>query len=143
MKCLMIIISLILLVSPAIADPAGKTVATDTENAWWSSSDTGWIGGIGGSVVGIIGGLIGCLVGFGKARRFVLLLMIGLIAFGVICLVVGIVALILSQPYAVYYPLILFGVIDPAVLGGNYRSVRRRYEEAELRKMKAMDVSES
>jgi hypothetical protein len=56
-------------------------------------------------------------------------------------LVAGLVAVSLSQPYAVYYPLLLCGAIFVLVLGLNYRTVRRRFEEIELRKMESMDAS--
>ena len=59
---------------------------------------------------------------------------------GVVCLVLGIVALVLGQPYAVYYPLLLIGVLA-AVLGGVGIPVsRQRFAEAELRRMQALDA---
>jgi protein-S-isoprenylcysteine O-methyltransferase Ste14 len=91
--------------------------------------------------VGVLGGLIGILAGFGKAKKLALCLTMGLITLGVVSLLLGIVAMILSQPYAVYYPLLLIGVICAVLLGTGYRSIRKRYEERELRKMKALDIS--
>jgi hypothetical protein len=107
---------------------------------WWTNRDAGWIGGIGGSIVGLLGGLIGTLGGLGKARRFVVALTATLIAVGVLSLIVGLIALTLCQPYAVYYPLLLGGIILTAVCGGNLPTLRRRYEQIELRKMAAMDA---
>jgi hypothetical protein len=66
--------------------------------------------------------------------------MVALIAAGAGLLVAGAVALALSQPYAVYYPLLLGGIIILAVFGSGFRRVRRAYEEAELRRMRAMDT---
>jgi hypothetical protein len=90
-------------------------------SGWWSAETCGWIGGIGGGVCGLVGALIGTLASLGKARRFVLVLTAGMTVVGVICLVVGIVAVSLRQPYEVYYPLLLGGVIMAAVCGGNLR----------------------
>jgi hypothetical protein len=44
-----------------------------------------------------------------------------------------------SQPYAVYYPLLLLGGISVAVIGGLYNRVRGQYAALELRKMQAQD----
>jgi hypothetical protein len=56
-------------------------------------------------------------------------------------LLAGLVALMLGQPYGVYYPLLLGGIITAAVCGGNYPVLRRRYDQIELRKMSAMDAA--
>ena len=109
-------------------------------NGWWTEQTGGWIGGIGGSVIGILGAMIGVLAGIGKARRFVLILTTVLAIFGAVSLVVGVTALLLGQPYGVYYPLLLGGIILAAVCGGNLPVLRRRYEQIELQKMAAMDA---
>ena len=111
-----------------------------TPGAWWTDRTAGWIGGIAGSIVGCLGALIGTLAGLGKARRLVVSLCAALIVFGVACLVAGVIAWLISQPYAVYYPLLLGGVICTAVMGGNLPGIRRRYQQRELQKMTAMDV---
>ncbi|MEN6558905.1 MAG: hypothetical protein ABFC54_12065, partial [Thermoguttaceae bacterium] len=59
---------------------------------------------------------------------------------GMVSLVVGLVAVVLGQPYAVYYPLLLGGTILAAVFGGNFPMLHRRYQQIELRKMAAMDA---
>lgn len=109
--------------------------------AWWGEGTAGWIGGIVGGVGGLVGAVIGVLVGLGKARRFVLALASALTALGIVALGAGLVAVLLRQPYAVYYPLLLGGVIAACVMGFNLPKMRRRYEELELRKMAAMDVA--
>lgn len=107
---------------------------------WWSPRAAGLIGGIGGSIVGILGGIIGGLGGAGKARKFVIGTLYFECGLGIVSLVLGIAALIARQGYAVYYPLLLLGflmiVIPISVLPG----VRKRYEEIEMRKMKAQDM---
>jgi hypothetical protein len=107
---------------------------------WWSDQTAGWIGGIVGSVCGLLGGLIGILGGLGRARRFVMTLTTGLIGLGVASLIAGVVAVILGQPYAVYYPLLLLGGILAGVCGGILPALRRGYEQRELRRMAAMDA---
>ena len=107
---------------------------------WWTDQDAGWIGGIGGSVIGLLGALIGVLGGLGKARRFVIAITTTLIGVGVLSLIVGLIAVTLGQPYAVYYPLLLGGIILTAVCGGNLPGLLRRYQQVELRKMAAMDA---
>ena len=107
---------------------------------WWTDQAAGWIGGIGGSIGGTLGALIGVLAGLGKARRFVIALTMVLIGMGVASIVTGLVALVLCQPYAVYYPLLLLGIIATAVCGGNLPGFLRRYQQSELRKIAAMDA---
>ncbi|MCE5301994.1 MAG: hypothetical protein LLF97_02660 [Planctomycetaceae bacterium] len=109
-------------------------------NGWWNGRAGGWIGGVGGSILGLLGATIGILSGLGKARRFVLVLTTTLAVLGMVSLVVGLVAVVLGQPYAVYYPLLLGGTILAAVFGGNFPMLHRRYQQIELRKMAAMDA---
>ncbi len=109
--------------------------------AWWGDRTSGLIGGICGAVFGSFGGLLGLLLGLGKARTFVLTLAKVLLLLGAVSLAMGLLALALGQPYAVWYPLILLGIIVTAVLGANLRTFRRRYDELELRRMSAMDTA--
>lgn len=110
---------------------------------WWSGRMAAFIGGIGGSVIGCLGALIGCLAGIGKARRFVLSLTKFLIGLGILLTITGVVAVVLRQPYAVWYPLLLAGVILASVLGINLRSIKRRYDDLEIRRMNSLDATGS
>jgi hypothetical protein len=110
------------------------------DDAWWSEQTCAWIGTIGGPVCGLLGGLLGGLGGCGKARRFVLTLTAASAGLGVVSLIIGVIALVLRQPWAVYFPLLLFGVVSPVVLGPNFFVLRWAYEQRELRKMAAMDT---
>ncbi len=114
-----------------------------TTGEWWSDREGGWIGGIAGSVLGCLGGLIGTLAGLGKARWLVIALMWAILVSGIGCLLFGVVALSLGQPYAVYFPLLLLGLIASAVTGPQIPMVCRRYEQIELRRMAAMDATGS
>ncbi|MHC4574632.1 MAG: hypothetical protein ACYS76_10960 [Planctomycetota bacterium] len=109
--------------------------------AWWDDRTAGVVGGIAGSLIGLTGGLIGLLAWMGKARGLVLLLLTLLSVVGVTSLVFGLTAVVLSQPYRVYYPLLLLGCVCTIVPIFARGSVRRRFEEIELRKMKAMDTA--
>jgi hypothetical protein len=64
-----------------------------------------------------------------------------LVGLGILSVVLGIAALSSGQPYRVYYPLLLGGGITAGVLGSLYRGVRRRFQQIELRKMQAADIS--
>ena len=108
-------------------------------HAWWTDRQAGLIGGIAGSVVGVLGGVVGTLAGLGKAKRATLGLVASLTIFGVVCLLAGVVAVVLSQPWTVYYPLLLIGLISTLVFGLNFPMIRRSYAQRELRKMEAMD----
>jgi len=91
-------------------------------------------------MLGCIGGLLGWLAARGRNRRFVLITYQMLIGLCALALLGGLVTAYLGQPYGVVYPLILIGVIGTAVFGGSFRTLRRRYEQLELRKMKAKDT---
>ncbi len=129
--------------APAVAvQQAMNTSPAEAQSPWWGNAAAGWIGAIGGSLVGLFGALIGTLAGLGKARRFVLALTVASIVFGLAALVLGLVALGLRQPYVVYYPLALIGVILTFVMGSLLPVLRRRYQQIELRRMAAMDAGD-
>lgn len=114
--------------------------AMGTPGAWWSDPTAGRIGGAVGSAVGLLGALIGALCSLGRGRRFVVA---GLIAMGVCglgSLVAGGVALALGQPYAVWYPLVLLGVLAPALGFSLIPVAQRRFQALELRRMQALDA---
>jgi hypothetical protein len=118
-------------------------------NAWWTGRTGGLIGGgVGGSVIGIIGAVIGILTSLGTGRRICLCLLGIMFVFGLVVLALGtvggLVALGCSQPYAVWYPLLMLGVVLglPSVILplALLSTIKRQYEQRELRKMHAMDV---
>jgi MFS family permease len=111
---------------------------------WWSVRSAALIGGLGGGLIGIFGGALGisagCLVPRGRARGFIVGSAFSLAGFGLAILVAGVVAVFASQPYHVYYPLLLGGLILVLVFGVNAFIVRRCYLEIELRQMSAKDA---
>lgn len=110
-------------------------------NPWFDARSSAMIGGIGGSVGGVLGALVGTSAGVlapqGKGRRFVLGTMMVGAGLGVASLLTGIVAVILGQPYHVWYPMVLLGAVLGGVMGGLIPVVRRRYMEAEQRRLDA------
>lgn len=109
--------------------------------AWWDNRTAGLIGAVEGIILGCLGTLIGVLGGLGRARRFVMALLVLATLCGVAGLALGVVALGLGQPFAVCHPILLGGVITAVVSGGLLPVMRRRYEQVELRRMTAMDVA--
>lgn len=107
---------------------------------WWTNRHSGLFSAILGALIGCLAALIGILSSCGKARGLVLGLMKAMFVAGLACLVLAAVALVLSQPYGVYYPLLLTGLLLTILPIALIRSVRKRYEQIELRKMEAMDA---
>jgi hypothetical protein len=115
----------------------------EVTGSWWSPEQIGLFGGIGGSVIGFFGGLLGLLASIGKARNFVLTTMKMFIALGILLTIAGFVAVVSSQPYAVWYALLLPGVILTLVFSLNLPSIQRRYDELEIRRMTSIDATGS
>jgi hypothetical protein len=114
--------------------------AAKTFNSWWLPQQAGLLGGIGGALIGCFGGLIGLLASKGKARNFVLGAVKFFIALGILLIITGLVAMALKQPYAVWYALLLPGVILVLVFSLNLHSIQRRYDELEIRRMTSIDT---
>lgn len=97
-----------------------------------------------GPVLGILGAIYGTLAGVfvprGQARNVILGLAWVAIGLSVILLLVGLGALVSGSAYTVWYPLVLTGFIGAAVFGGLMPVVKRQYQQAEMRRMKAMDL---
>lgn len=115
-------------------------VALAASNEWWTEQQSGVIGGSLGSLVGILGALIAVAASLGRSRRVTVALCVLAIAVSVSSLAVGAVAMCAGQPWHVSFPLLLVGVIGTTVLGGNWRTVQRRLQDSELRRMTAADV---
>ena len=115
-------------------DPLGGGIS------WLGPNVTTWIGALGGCLVGVWGGFVGYLVPRGKARGFVIGSANLLVVAGVVVFFAGLYAIVSGQPYAVYYPLLMFGAILVFVVGWLRVGLPRRYEAAELKKMQVMDA---
>jgi len=114
-----------------------------SSNAWWSDRAAGMVGGIGGGVLGCLGGLLGWLAWKGQARRFVVAASWVLIGLGVALGLAAVVALSEKQPYAVWFPLVLGGVLLLGIIPFRLRNFLKHYEDLELRRMTAIDAMKS
>ncbi len=98
-------------------------------------------GGVGGGLLGGLGGILGAATGVlapkGKGRSFILGAFTFMTLVGIVNLLVGLYALFMRQPYGIWFPLLLMGIILTTVLGTLRPVVRQRYEEVEARKMEA------
>lgn len=115
--------------------------AMTAEGAWWGNRAGAWMGAVAGVVFGLLGALVGVLSSWGRGKNVCLAICWFTVVFSVVCLGVGTVALAMSQPYVVYYPPLLLGVIGSVVMGSAISTVRKRFSELELRRMESMDVS--
>jgi hypothetical protein len=109
--------------------------------AWWSDRMGGVVGGVAGSMLGLMGAVLGVSIARRKHRSMVLAGTTALVVGGLVVLVAGVWALVSSQPYAVWYPLLLVGGLSIIVFGGVRRGARRAYTDAELRRMRAADLT--
>jgi hypothetical protein len=122
-----------------LSEEAGASAGLD--DAGTLGRFAGMAGGIAGAVVGCIGALIGVFTSLGRARRFVIAAAISLIALGALTFVAGIAAYGSLWPGSGFYPLLLlFGFITAVVPLSLLPVIRKRYEEIELRAMRAHDV---
>ncbi len=108
---------------------------------WWTSQEAGLFGAMAGSAVGVVGALIGTLAGAyarqGKLKPVVMALL-ALLTFA--CggsLVAGITALVVKQPYHVWFPLLLLGIIGVSVGAGLIPVINNIYRQAEHRRFEA------
>lgn len=114
---------------------------------WWSGSDAGLIGGIGGSVLGILGGILGTLAGVlvprGKGKPIVLGLLALMALLGLALAVAAGVALSYSQPYHVWYPMALGGGVLVFTFVPLLLVIPRLYRQAEARRLQAEELRRS
>jgi len=108
--------------------------------AWWDDSMGGLIGGSAGALLGCLGALIGWLSSRGRARVFVLSALALIAGTSVLLLLTGALAWMRAQPYEVYYPLLLVGLLGTVIPLGLLPAIRRQYQDVELRRMQALDL---
>jgi len=114
---------------------------------WWSSQIGALIGAIGGGGLGSLAGLLGAAAGSlapqGKARGVVLGTFSALIALGVALASGGLSALLVGQPRHVWMPLLLIGGVLTLVLIPLRPIVKKRYAEAEARRLHSEEFRRS
>jgi len=109
---------------------------------WFDPNAYGWLPG---TLLGVIGGgiggpLMGACAPRGKCKRLVMSFLFGGMALCLISLIFGIIALAVGQPYGVWYGLGLPGILGLTIFGSLTPVVRKRYQQAELRKSMAGDL---
>ncbi len=103
---------------------------------WFDANEWAWLPGtLLGVSIGLWGSLAGVLAPQGKARSFVLGLGWWLVGLSLVLVAAGLTALISGQPYGVWYGLGFGGLIATGVLGPILPVVRKRYREAEERRV--------
>jgi len=106
---------------------------------WWSDRAVGLVGGIGGATIGCLAGLMAWLASRGKCRALVVGVAMALIGLGGLATLFGLLALGLKQPYAVWFPLLLGGLLLMLILPFRLRQFQNHYQILELRRMVSMD----
>jgi len=110
---------------------------------WFDERTAGLIGGILGTALGITGGVLGSLSGIcvqkGWKKPIYTIIAITIAVCSVLS-IIGLVALISKQPYHVWFPLLLCGLLGIAILTMLIPVMRKRFTEYELRKMQAKDL---
>ncbi len=111
---------------------------------WWSETAAAWFGGIGGggggSLCGVLGMLIGILAPRGIGRRVMIPLCVLCVGAGGIALVASLVALFSGQPYHVWFPLLLTGLVVTIVMSFMVALAVACYRRIDERKMQAEDL---
>ena len=120
--------------------PGAGAASAIPSSAWWNDREGGVIGGVAGATLGVLGAVVGWLASRTRARAFVLGATRTMAVLGTFALATGVVALTSSQPYSVWYPLVLLGVVACAVMWPAQRQFARRYQDAELRRLRALDA---
>lgn len=109
-------------------------------DAWWSYQTTRRIGTSEGFVLGGLGGLVAWLASKGRCRRFVVRTSYALIGVGILLIIGGLLALATHQPSAIWFVMLLPGVLLVAIIPPRLKQFRKGYEDLELRRMASMDA---
>jgi len=115
----------------ALAEYRAGVDPLEAADGWWGRRGGGLVGGLLGGLVGCLGALIGVLGARGKARGFVLGAMKAMLLGGAVLSAVGILALARSQPFHVWWPLLLVGGLCVVLSAGLLPTVRKRYSAEE------------
>lgn len=116
-------------------------------SAWWDPTTAAILAGVGGGGLGATAGLYGALAGTlaprGIGRVPMLTIHVALIVTGIGLLVAGGAAVATGQPYHVYYPFLLTGLILAGVMVPLLPVIRLRYAQSEQRRLDADSIRRS
>ena len=102
------------------------------------------MGGIGGTLCGILGERRpGCSRLVASVGAWILGTFYTIAAAGVLQLLLGLYAVVVGQPWEIWYGPVLGGFIFTTVIGGLIPLVRHRYQEAEDRRILAEALRKS
>lgn len=108
---------------------------------WFDANHYAWIPGtMYGLAAALLGGLVGVLAPRGRARNLVVRSWLALWLVAVAMLAAGVVALVVRQPWGVWYALLLPGVVGTLVVGINSYAVLKAYRMVEERQLAAKDL---
>lgn len=107
---------------------------------WFSQREAGFLGAGLGTTVGLLGAAIGVLAARRRARTVVKALLAGTVILGFASLAFGVAALIFKQPYHVFYPLLLVGVIATFLPLALIPAMRSTLQTLDERRMAAIDL---
>ncbi|MBU1239209.1 hypothetical protein KKF84_13155 [Myxococcota bacterium] len=124
---------------PGVRAPG--TLSRPGPKPWWSPGATSIIGALWGSLFGLFGVASAVLIQKGRGKRFVLLTMVAAALLGLIATIVGVIAYYKDQPYDLYFPILLVGVLSMFLAPFIFTYAKQHYTELELRKMKAQDLA--
>ncbi len=94
-----------------------------------------FVGGVGGSLGGILGAIAGWCVPKNKGRKFILGAMWFFVFLGIPQVLFGAIALLAGQPYGIWYPPLLCGVIFTIVFGILATKMRFLYNQFDRQKL--------
>jgi len=97
---------------------------------WFDPNTQAWIPGVAlGCISVLFAGLVVWFVPRGRAKAFIVSSWTALWAIAILLLAAGVVALFNRQLWAVWYGLMLPGVVGMFVLGGNLLIILKRYRD--------------
>jgi hypothetical protein len=105
-----------------------------------SARFAGLIGGGAGALLGLLGALTGTLLPRGKGQAGLTVVWGFFVVVGLASLAAGIIALTSGQPYAIWYPLTLCGVIVGGLSLMALSMVRKAFRMLQARKLAAAEI---
>ncbi|MBX3178148.1 MAG: hypothetical protein KF886_12355 [Candidatus Hydrogenedentes bacterium] len=112
----------------------------EADSTWPIGAWAGVVFGILGAAGGIWGGVAGMLASRGRGRRGVLAGTAAFAVLGALMMLAGLILWSAGATWDAWYPTAYGGGLIGAIFGIGYIMIRRRYAEAEQRRMEAMDL---